>query len=1007
MKSFHLMKHLYSLIVFQLLYITTIFAQPANNDCNTATNIPDVADYCSAVGEYTNVNATASNVNDAPCFSNNGNDVWFSFTTIALDVTITIIGDASPASGGTLRQPEVALYTGSCDANGFNLQTLQCGTDDGAFNNHFIQITRGGLEIGQTYFIRVRGRSNREGTFQLCLNNFNPPVNPGSDCVTSAVLCDKSSFVVQQVIGAGNDPDELGNSSCLGGLGGNSESSSTWFTWTAETSGSLTFTLNPLNPSDDLDFVVYELPGGIDDCANKTELRCMASGDFNFPSRCMGATGLNEESTDVSEPPGCNNSSQDNFLAALDMQAGTSYALVINNFTNTGSGFEIDFGGTGEFVGPQAAFTTDPSDATVCVGSAISFTDASSFALGSIVDWEWSFGSEASPSTATGPGPHEVVFQTPGLKPIVLTVTSDEGCIVTEIETITARCCEINLDIDALVQDVRCTDDANGSIDLTVSNPFPPYAFQWNNGETTEDISDLTEGDYSVTITDEASCDTVINFTINSPPPIELNPVIGMPTCDGGTDGSIELQAMGGTPPYTYSWEGAAFSDDNTLNNISQGDYTVVIRDMNDCEETLDIEVRELQLELDPNVQAITPPSCFGFSDGSIVLNISNGLAPFQYDFNDGNGFVDGNSLMNLPSGTYSVDVIDANLCEGHFDFLVEDPLALAVDISVTNVACFGQGDGMATANVSGGVGNYSYQWSNGQTGPTATGLMPGTYSLTVLDGNACEITDEADVIEPGLLNAEIVNIADVFCFGEATGSLTASGMGGNPPYQYSLDGVVFQSNPQFTALFAGNYTVFVQDQRDCIATVDATIIEPDQLVVDLGTDLTLLLGCDIQLDAQISPPDHVVTYEWFPSDSLECVDCPSTKAKPTSTTTYEVVVTDPTGCAASDQITITVSKERPLFFPNAFSPDGDGINDYFTIYGGKSARIIKMLRVFDRWGALLFEATDIPLSKPDSGWDGTFRAQQLGTGVYAWFAQVEFVDGEVFLYEGDVTIMK
>lgn len=999
------MKFIYSLIVCQFIGMAVLLAQPANNDCENAINIPDVSDYCSDIGEYTNVDATASTVNDPPCFSNNGQDVWFSFTTTALDVVVTVIGDAAQAPGGTLQRPEVALYTGNCSGGGFNLQTLQCGSDNSG--NDIIQITRGGLEIGQTYFLRIRGRGNRQGTFQLCINNFNPPVNPGSDCVTASVLCDKTSFVVQQVVGGGNDPDELDDSSCLGGLPGNSESGSTWFTWTAETSGSLTFTLTPLNPSDDLDFVVYELPGGITDCVNKTELRCMASGDFAFPSPCMGPTGLDETSTDFSEPPGCNDPSQDNFIAALDMVAGTSYALAINNFTNTGNGFEIEFGGTGEFLGPQAAFTTSPSDATVCTGAPISFTDASSFSLGSIENWEWSFGSEASPSTATGPGPHSVSFPTPGIKPIVLTVTSDEGCIVTEVGTITVVCCEINLDLDAIVEDVLCPGDPTGSIDLTLMNDFPPYSFQWSNGETTEDIMGLTEGDYTVTITDEAACDTVATFTVGSLPPLEGNPLITMPTCDGGVDGAIELQTEGGSPPYMYSWDGAAFSNDNTLTDLPVGDYTVVIRDINGCEETMLVEVRELELELDPNVQAITPPSCFGFSDGSIVLNISNGLPPFQYDFNDGNGFGDENSLNNLPSGTYSVDVIDANLCEGHFEFLVEDPPVLEVNIDVTDVACFGQGDGMATANVTGGVGNYTYQWSNGQISPTATGLIPGTYSVTVLDANNCETISSADVVEPGLLTADVVDIADVFCFGEATGGITAGGSGGNPPFQYSLDGIVFQDSPQFTELFAGDYTVFVEDQRGCIATIDATVIEPDQLIVDLGTDLTLVLGCDTRLVAQISPPGHPVSFTWSPPDSLDCLNCPETMADPTSTVTYEVMVVDSTGCSASDQLTVTVSKDRPLYFPNAFSPDGDGVNDHFTIYGGKSARIIKTLRVFDRWGSALFEAIDIPLGKASSGWDGNFRDRPMGVGVYTWFAQVEFVDGEIFLYEGDVTIMR
>lgn len=1002
------MKFLYALLIVQFCWLTTAYAQPSNEDCHTAIEITDPNGYCSNVEEFTNINATPSTVAEAPCFDGSSNDVWFSFTAVATAVTITVIGDTDDGAGGTLEQPEVALYTGSCSESTFDLQTLQCGSDDSFFHDNIIQIFRGGIEVGLTYFIRVQGVDDETGTFQLCVNNYNPPNDPGSDCIVSSILCDKSSFVVQQIDGAGNDPDEAGDSSCLGGLFGTSENSSTWFAWTAANDGSLTFDLVPLNPSDDLDFVLYELPAGATDCTDKIEVRCMASGSFDFPSNCSGPTGLNETSTDVSEPASCDDPTQDNYLAALQMVEGTSYALLVNNFSDTGNGFEISFGGTGEFVGPQAAFFTDPpSNETACIGSSITFTDASSFLLGSIVDWEWNFGSDATPMTATGPGPHAVTFATPGVKNIVLSVTSDEGCIVTEIQTITVECCDIDLDIDADIVDIACPGDTNGSIDLTVTNDFPPYGFEWSTGDMTEDIGGLTEGDYTVTITDEATCDTVVTFTIMSSPPLIIDPIIVMPTCGGGTDGSIEIQTSGGTPPYLYSFNNGAFDSSNTLANISQGDYDVIIRDDNGCEEMLTVEVRELELILDPNVASITQPSCFGFSDGSITVNITNGLPPYQYDFNDGNGFVNENSLDELSAGTFMVNVIDANLCEGNFTFLIEDHPPLTLTIDATDVGCFGANNGTATATVTGGVGNYTYTWSNGQSGDTADGLNPGTFGVTVLDGNGCEIIGETTVVEPGLLTAAIVDVADVFCFGEATGGITAGVSGGSPPFQYSVDGVFFQDSPQFTGLEAGTYTVYVQDDRDCIATIDATILQPDQLAVNVGQDLMISLGFDANLNAQVTPLGHEVTYSWTPPDSLSCANCPNPTAEPTNTITYTVMVTDSTGCSATDELTITVSKERPIYAPNAFSPDNDGVNDFFTLFSGPAARTIRTLRVFDRWGELLFDGTNVPLGKASSGWDGTFRDEPMGTGVYTWYAEIEFVDNQVIIYEGDITIVR
>jgi gliding motility-associated-like protein len=338
---------------------------------------------------------------------------------------------------------------------------------------------------------------------------------------------------------------------------------------------------------------------------------------------------------------------------------------------------------------------------------------------------------------------------------------------------------------------------------------------------------------------------------------------------------------------------------------------------------------------------------------------------------------------------------------------LVEDHPPLALTINPTDVSCFGENDGMATAVVTGGVGNYTYTWSDGQTSGTAEGLAPGDYSVTVQDGNGCEIEGETSIIEPDLLTANIVDIADVFCFGEATGGITASAEGGSPSYEYSVDGVFFQASPQFTGLAAGTYTVYIQDDRDCIATVEATIIEPDQLIVNLGDDLAIKLGFDIQLNALVTPLGHQVIYTWTPPDSLSCIDCPDPDADPTGTITYTVVVTDSTGCAAADSITILVSKERPIYAPTAFSPDGDGVNDYFILFAGPAARSMRTLKVFDRWGELLFEGNNLPFGKTSIGWDGTFRDEPMGSAVYTWFAEIEFVDDEVIIYRGDITIVR
>jgi len=922
------MKNFY-LLTFALLSCTTLlFAQPENDDCENPIVIPDVSGWCSEREAYTNVGATPSGYDAATCFSESSNDVWFAFVAGATDITIIVKGNTPTAAGGTLENPEVALYTANC---GGVIDQLRCDSDEAS--NDIIESYKGGLIVGQTYLIRVQGRNGNTGSFQLCINNYNPPVDPGSDCSSSSVLCDKSPFVVQQVSGAGNDNSELNGATCFGGgIGTNFETNSTWFTWIAEKDGTLEFTLTPLKEDDDLDFVLYELPNGIDDCSGKIMRRCMASGDFDYPSPCMGPTGLREGDPDNSEPAGCNDPTQNSFLAPLNMEEGKAYALIVNNFSATGNGFSIDFGGTGTFRGPEAAFdvafSNDSNDNIVCVNEEITFTDASAFPLGALEGWEWSFGVGAEPANAAGPGPHEISYSTPGLKSVVLTVETNLGCIVTEIGTFEVL------------------------------------------------------------------------------PGLEIAETIMQPDCGGGMNGSIELELTGGQAPYAYSWNGATFvENENTLDSLAEGDYSVVVQDNQGCRSELGFELRETGLALDTTAEPFIPPSCAGDSDGSIIITATQGTSPYEYDF--GNGFVSNNTLEGVSAGTYEVEVRDVNGCNEVFTIVVEDPPVLTLGVEAVNVSCTGQRDGSVTAIPQGGVAPYSYVWNNGQTTQEAINLDPGDYSVTVQDANGCERTDQASIIEPQSIFLNLEEVQDADCSGQASGSIRLGVEGGTPPFQYRVNGGVLQPSPEIVDLAAGNYIAYVEDNRGCSATLEATVGEPAPIAVEAGRDVTVNLGFDTRLQAIPNPPGKQYTYSWSPADSLSCIDCPNPSVTPSATTTYTVTVMDETGCTATDNVLVQVFKERPVYIPSAFSPNGDGKNDYFTLFSGPAARQIKTLQVFDRWGTMIFEGSDLPMNVESRGWDGTFKGENLPPGVFAYFAEVEFIDGLTLVFEGDISIIK
>lgn len=979
-----------------------LVAQPINNECIDAIPLTDLNLWCSSPEAYTNVGATPSAQTLPSCFSATqpNRDVWFSLVAEADNLNVTVLGNLPFSDGGTLQLPQIAIYTGTCN----NLTEVECTIAD--VGQNFVQTFADGLEIGQTYYIRINGRNGLTGTFQLCVNNYFDIPEPSGDCNTAVILCDKSPFTVDYISGVGTDPNEIDDASCSRPTCDIGESNSIWYKWTCKDPGTLTFTITPLNPIDDIDFIVYELPNGIDNCSNKQEIRCMASGAnngqaFSTWEPCTGATGLSTSETDDLEFCGCD-PGDNNFIRAIQMVAGRSYALVINNFSESAAGFSIAFGGTGTFQGPEAAFTALPE--TICVGDAVTLTDASTY-IGNLIGWEWHFGAGASIASANSEGPHNVSYNTPGIKTVVLEVESDRGCLVTEVATIEVQCCGDHFDVNANINPLDCPNTNTGTIDLTVSNPYGPYTYIWSNMANTQDILGLNQGPYTVTITDQVTCDTVMTFNVPSPTPLAFDTLITMPTCNGGTDGAATLVTTGGTPPYQYNWQNTGFTNNNTISNVSQGDYQVVVRDANGCEETLLIPIHELELILDPAVQAITPPSCTGFSNGSIVVQIDNGLPPYQYDWNDGNGYVSANSLVNISAGVYVVEVLDANLCKGTFNFDMQDypPVTLAFD--VTDVSCFGLSDGSVTAVAGGGVGNYTYSWSTSASTAEISQLSAGNYAVTVLDGNGCTINGATSVTQPPQLFIDVVNIIDNICYGEAEGSVEVIGSGGTSPYEYSWDGQFFQVEPLFENLLSGNYTFTVMDAMGCIATVQATVNQPPQLIVNAGPDVFIDLGYDTRLNATSSDPS--VTWAWTPTDSLSCTDCPNPIANPVNTTTYTITATDLLGCQASDEVIVRVIKNRPIYIPNAISSNNDGINEAFTLYGGPAAREIKTLRIFSRWGSLVFEARNIPLGQERYGWDGTFLGRPVNTGVFAYMAEVTFIDGETVLYEGDVTVIK
>lgn len=329
-------------------------------------------------------------------------------------------------------------------------------------------------------------------------------------------------------------------------------------------------------------------------------------------------------------------------------------------------------------------------------------------------------------------------------------------------------------------------------------------------------------------------------------------------------------------------------------------------------------------------------------------------------------------------------------------------PIDIAIEATST---CPDESDGVLAAAVSGGTPGYTYQWSvPGQTQPTVNNLPAGIYSLTITDSKNC--TNVAFAQVPAFPPIQFSLTADsVQCFGQKNGAITAASP--DPALTYSLDGSAYTQNNVFNALAAGQYTVFAQDINGCIEQQDIVVSQPPEVVVSLPDDQTILLGDSIQLNIYL-PNAGLVQYAWENPAYLSCLDCPNPIAKPLQDIRYVLTVTNASGCSATDDMYLTVDRQLLTYFPNVFAPDARAdINARFSMSFGPSVQHIRSLRIFDRWGSLLYELLNGTPNDDSQAWDGKANGKYVPPGVYVWAIELELVDGLLERKSGEVTVLR
>jgi len=390
-----------------------------------------------------------------------------------------------------------------------------------------------------------------------------------------------------------------------------------------------------------------------------------------------------------------------------------------------------------------------------------------------------------------------------------VTVTDANGCTVTTSATITQP---LALSATVSVQNVACFGGSNGSATANPSGGTPGYTYLWNNGQTTPTAINLAAGNYMVTITDENGCTVVRTASVTQPNALTATVSTQNVVCFGGSTGSANASATGGTPGgpgYSFLWSTGATTA--TISNLPANTYTVTVTDVAGCTDTQTGSVSQPpQL-----IAAMTTENaqCFGETTGGATASATGGTpGSTNYTFLWSNGSA-GSSIFNVAAGTYTVTATDAVGCTDTQTGTVGQPLLLTVGISTQNIACFGGNTGTATATPTGGIPGYNYLWNNGQTTPTATSLTAGTYTVTVTDVNGCTAIRTTSLSQPTALNLNLSS-TDETAVGAEDGTATAVASGGTPNlnYLWNTGATTFS----IVNLPPGIYTVTVTDANGC-----------------------------------------------------------------------------------------------------------------------------------------------------------------------------------------------
>ena len=568
-----------------------------------------------------------------------------------------------------------------------------------------------------------------------------------------------------------------------------------------------------------------------------------------------------------------------------------------------------------------------------------------------------------------------------------VTISDNFGCSATASADVEF----VNFSLTTTINNISCSGMNDGSLTVNPNGGIPPYSYSWNTSPPlyTQTISNLGEGSYYVTVIEGHGCTAATSAAVIDPEEFfaQINNLQNV-RCYGAANGSVNVTVNGGLPPYGIAWSSGNISGFNPQ-NLGPGNYSLTVSDVNGCTYDRSFSITQPS-QLSVNY-SLNNALCYG-EPVSATINVSGGTSAYSVVWQDGSTNY---SNSNIPANTeFGYTVTDGNNCVQSGTLSVTSPAEMLVNGTIKHVTCKGDSDGTIRIHMAGNTPPYDIRWSTGEDTVFISGKPAGFYTVTITDANDCTAVHTFNVTEADEELELIYFVNDIQCHGSNQGSIVLDASGGITPYSFRLGAGNYEVGGNVhSGLSGGQYNFRVIDARGCSVNATSLILEPAELQIITDPVRPSCIGNDdgrIGLNISGGTEPYHIRF----NDRLSTSD----EFEGLRQGEYNIEILDANNCVK--KLTIIKLVDMPvdcIVIPNAFTPNGDGINDTWIIEN------IEMfpdatIDVFNRWGQIMYSGRGN--SEP---WDGKLNKKKLPTGPYVYV--IDLRNGNK-AYKGTVTLI-